>query len=68
MGFMSKQQMIDAIQSHSRGAGVEFLIHFNEEQLQKYLNRLTQVVGHRGRMSIWVRQSESRAVVTRRCA
>jgi hypothetical protein len=65
---MSKHQMIEAIREQNRTAPLEFLIHFNEQQLRTYLDRLTQVNGHRGRMSIWVRQSDSRSVVTRRCA
>lgn len=65
---MSKQQVIEAIREQNRSAATEFLIHFNEQELQAYLSRLTQVNGHRGRMSIWVRQSDARSVVTRRCA
>ncbi len=62
---MNKQEMIEQIRSRNRSASVEFLVHFDEKALTSYLNRLTRVNGHRGRDSVWVRESESRAIVTR---
>lgn len=54
---MSKQQMIEQIQLSTRGAKAEFLATFDEQTLQTYLRRLTTVLGHRGRGSVWVRQN-----------
>ena len=62
---MSKHQMVEAIRQRNRSASMEFLMTFDEQTLQTYLRRLTNVVGHRGRQSVWVRESASRAVVTR---
>ncbi len=54
---MSKQQMIEQIQLTNRGATPEFLARFDERTLHNYLRRLTTVLGHRGRGSVWVRES-----------
>lgn len=62
---MSKHQMVEAIRQRNRSASSEFLLNFDEQTLQSYLRRLTDVLGHRGPNSVWVRQSTSRAVVTR---
>tara|TARA_Y100000589_G_scaffold331034_1_gene382855 strand:+ start:2337 stop:2552 length:216 start_codon:yes stop_codon:yes gene_type:complete len=58
----SKQQIIEAICEHNRTAAREFLINFEERALENYLERLTTLQGHRGRTSIWVRPSDSRAM------
>lgn len=60
---MSKQQMIDEIRRHNRSAEWDFLINFSDEELTSYLRRLTEVVGHRGRASGWIRQGDTHAVV-----
>ena len=62
---MSKQQMIEAIREHNRSAPDTFLVHFNEKALQSYLRRLTTVRGCRGRASVWVREGDTPAIVTR---
>ena len=62
---MSKEQMIQAIRQRNRSAKMEYLVGFNEDALQTYLQRLTNVVGHRGRNSRWVRQTTSPCVCTR---
>lgn len=62
---MSKHQMVDAIRERNRSANTEFLMTFDEQTLQSYLQRLTNVVGRRGRESGWIRQGTSRSVVTR---
>lgn len=62
---MSKQQMIEQIQLKNRSASPEFLERFDELALQMYLRRLTTVVGHRGRGSIWVRENNTPAIVSR---
>jgi hypothetical protein len=65
---MSKQQMIEAIRQHNRSAGSDFLLGFNERALDSYLRRLTTVQGVRGRQSVWVREGDTPAVVTRAMA
>ena len=62
---MSKQEMIELIRTHNRSADLAFLDGFDEPQLHRYLKRLTEVKGHRGRDSVWVRDGETPAVVTR---
>lgn len=62
---MSKQQMIEQIQQKNRSASPEFLERFDERALQSYLRRLTTVMGHRGKGSVWVREGTTPAIVTR---
>lgn len=62
---MSKEQIIQAIRRHNRTASPEFLLEFNQRVLEDYLQRLTRVLGRRGRGSYWVRQTTGRSVVTR---
>ncbi|MEO1235269.1 MAG: hypothetical protein AAFX76_00630 [Planctomycetota bacterium] len=62
---MSKQKTIERIQQNSRGVSPEFLATFDERTLETYLRRLTRVVGHRGRGSVWVREAGPPAVATR---
>ena len=60
---MSKQEIIEAIRQHNHTAPSEFLSGFADEELELYLRRLTQVLGHRGRGSHWVRESQTHAAV-----
>ena len=62
---MSKQQLIDSIREHNPSAGHEFLIRFDEVALNLYLNHLDHIRQPRGAASMWVRGSETAAVVTR---
>ena len=62
---MSKQQLIEAIQHHNRGADSTFLMTFDEPALDHYLQRLTHLQGHRGPGAVWVRRAETPAIVTR---
>ncbi len=62
---MNKQELIEHIRQRNRSVSDEYLVRFNEKALQSYLDRLTHVVGRRGRDSRWVRQSDGPAVVTR---
>lgn len=63
---MSKSQMIELIRSQNPSASSEFLVDFNEQQLDHYLRRLTCLKGTRGRTSGWTREAETPAVVGRR--
>ena len=62
---MNKQELIEHIRQRNRSVSDEYLVRFNEKALQSYLDRLTHVVGRRGRDSRWVRQGDGPAVVTR---
>lgn len=62
---MSKQQMIDAIRQHNRTADEDFLASFDEQSLQRYLKRLTDIHGRRGKSSVWVREARTPAIVSR---
>lgn len=62
---MSKQQVIDAIRVHNPSAPTEFLSVFDERKLQSYLQRLTRILGRRGRGSVWVREGDTPAIITR---
>lgn len=64
---MSKQQMIQAIRERNRSVSDEFLVRFDEKALQAYLSRLTNILGHRGRSSVWVRPDNERTVMGRIC-
>ena len=62
---MSKQQVIAAILRRNRSVSEDYLVHFDEQTLSSYLQRLTSLAGRRGRNSRWVRQTTDRSVVTR---
>jgi sulfur relay (sulfurtransferase) DsrF/TusC family protein len=62
---MSKQQMIEAIRERNKSVTMEFLDGFDEPSLLAYYRRLTEVQGKRGRLSVWVRQGDTTAIVTR---
>ena len=62
---MSKFRMIDAIRKHNRTAEPQFLIEFDEGELNSYLRRLRVLKDKRGRFSYWVRKGDTAAIVTR---
>jgi hypothetical protein len=62
---MNKKQMIEQIRQRNRSASDEFLLSFDEQALAQYLERLTSVVGHRGKSSVWVRPADGPAIVGR---
>jgi len=62
---MIKYQMVETIREHNRTAPADFLMTFKEDQLKRYLRRLTDLSGHRGRSSVWVREGETPAIVAR---
>ena len=61
---MSKELLIQAICERKRTVGRDYLVAFDEQQLETYLRRLTQLIGKRGRDSAWVRPADSHAVVS----
>lgn len=52
---MNKQQLIDAIRKHNNTADQEFLLSFDDHELDNYLQRLTNINNHRGPKTVWVR-------------
>jgi hypothetical protein len=60
---MTKQQVIDRIRQYNRSAEREFLVWFDQGQLESYLLRLSRISGCRGPSSIWVREGDTPAVV-----
>ncbi len=63
--MLSKEQIIQSIQQVNRSARQDWLDLFDTTSLQRYLDHLQQTLEPRGGHSIWVRPSETRAVVTR---
>jgi len=63
--MQSKKQMIEQIRQRNHSASDEFLLDFDEPALEQYLDRLTSVVGRRGKDSIWVRETDSPAIISR---
>lgn len=61
---MTKQELIRAIRQINRTADPDYLASFDERDLEIYLQRLTHLLGRRGRQSIWVRPGDTHAVVT----
>jgi hypothetical protein len=62
---MSKEQLIDNIRQHNPTANSEFLFGFDEVALNRYLTHLRYLGRPRGAGSLWVRQPETAAVITR---
>ena len=60
---MSKQDVIERIRQANPGVEAAFLAGFDEAELSSYLRRLTEVLGHRGPGSVWVRERGTPAVV-----
>lgn len=65
---MSKHQTIEAIRRHNRSATPDFLLHFDQETLDRYLRRLTTLQNRRGKGTGWVRCGVTPAVTARLCA
>ncbi|MEM7680972.1 MAG: hypothetical protein AAF288_03355 [Planctomycetota bacterium] len=59
---LSKRELINRIRVRNRTAAPEFLANFDEPALREYLERLTGVLGQRGRGSVWVRPAGRPAV------
>lgn len=53
---MEKRQLIDAIRKINPTAGEQFLMQFNTDALQQYLDHLQAAREHRIHISGWVRQ------------
>jgi len=52
---MSKRQLIDNIREINTTAQPEFLVQFNEQALEQYLDHLRGAAGKNIRISSWVR-------------
>ncbi len=64
--MISKAKLIDSIQQINRSANRDWLDLFDVSDLRHYLDHLQQTLEPRGAGSVWLRPSESSAVVTRR--
>ncbi|MFP4144840.1 MAG: hypothetical protein ACLFV3_06815 [Phycisphaeraceae bacterium] len=60
-----RDQLIAQIRRRNRSVSLEFLSTFNDQSLETYLERLRDIVGHRGRKSVWVRRGTDPAIITR---
>lgn len=63
--MLSKTQIIDMIQQFNQSAGREWLDLFDAPSLRRYLEHLQWSLQPRGRSSIWIRQGETPAAITR---
>jgi hypothetical protein len=64
----SKSQVIDSILQLNPSAKQEWLERFDVSALRRYLDHLQLALEPRGRDSVWQRDGETPAVVTRRPA
>ncbi len=59
---LSREQLIDRIQSLNPTASADYLAKFAEEDLSLYLDHLTALCEPRGRMARWLRRGETSAI------
>jgi hypothetical protein len=64
----SKAQLIASIMEINPSASQAWLARFDVSALRRYLDHLQHALEPRGRSSIWIRDGETPAVVTRRPA
>ncbi len=64
--MVDKGLLIDEIQRINPSAGRDWLAFFDATALRMYLDHLQLTLEPRGRHSIWRRQAETSAIVTRR--
>ena len=65
---MNKQELVEAIQEHNSTADSEFLLSFDDTELDSYLQRLTRINNHRGRETVWVRDVDDQGGEYKRSA
>lgn len=66
--MLTKAQIIDAIQQINHTARTEWLGLFDISALKRYLDHLQLTLEPRGPRSAWVRQGDTKAIVTREAA
>ena len=59
---LTREQVVDRIITINPTATAEFLDHFKEDSLSKYLDHLISAAGPRGPQSRWVRPGDSPAI------
>ncbi|MCP3905425.1 MAG: hypothetical protein GY715_17510 [Planctomycetes bacterium] len=64
----AKERLIGEIMELNPSAGRTWLDGFREPSLQRYLHHLKHAQEPRGRKSVWFREAETHAIVTRRKA
>jgi len=62
---LTREQVIDEIITHNPSASVNFLDDFHDGRLRLYLSRLRGSRQGRGRGTVWVRTTDSPAIVSR---
>jgi len=63
--MLSKSQIIDMIQQFNQSARRDWLDLFDAATLRRYLDHLQWSLQPRGRDSVWIREGDSPAVLTR---
>lgn len=63
---MDKEHLIQAIRQRNPSAEPDFLISFNENALNQYLDHLHYMVRPRQERNLWVRSAETPAILGRR--
>lgn len=63
--MLSKTQIIDMIQQFNQSAHREWLDLFDAASLRRYLDHLQWSLKPRGRDSVWIRQGDTPAALTR---
>ena len=53
---MNKRQLIDEIRKHNETAQPEFLVRFDEDALNQYLNHLQDAARKKVQIASWVRR------------
>jgi len=66
--MLNKDQIIDNIRQINRSAQKDWLMVFDTLALRKYLDHLQHTLEPRGGHSVWIRNNEGKAVVTRKPA
>jgi hypothetical protein len=59
---LSREQLIDRIQTLNPTASAEYLARFTEGDLNLYLDHLSAAFEPRGRLARWRRRGETRAI------
>lgn len=62
---MSKSQLIEGIQQINQSAHHDWLSLFDVSALKRYLDHLHWQLEPRGRQSVWIRDGDTPAILTR---
>lgn len=62
IGRLTREQVVDRIIQINPTASIEFLAAFDDLPLRRYLDRLADLSGQRGRSAVWVRPADQHAI------